>query len=293
MSVQDEEKLKNRLTEISLASPLYPKAWKELPDSPKALYALGNTELLKENKFTVVGSRRTSAQALKLGAKIAEELSRPFVVVTGTAEGGDSAAIEGGLVNGRVICLLAGGFSALPQSNLPLLRQVAKRGLLLSPHPFETPIRSFSYEYRNKLLALLGEGTLVLGAGGKSGALITAKHAKEGGKPLFALPYPPNAAAGVGCNALIKSGAYLTENAEDIFSKLGIGGEELAKTQPKPTLSADEEKMYLALCEQGEAHVNELSAKSGVPVFKARAVLASLEVKGLSVSLGGNRYGRV
>lgn len=293
MSVQDAEKLKSRLTEIPLSSPLYPTEWKGLEDAPKTLYALGNTALLKEKKFTVVGSRRTSAQALKLGEKITKELSLHYVIVTGTAEGGDSAAIEGALENGRVICVLAGGFSALPQSNLPLLRQVAKRGLLLSPHPFETEVRNFSYEYRNKLLAAAGEGVFVLGAGDKSGALITARYAKEWKKPIFAFPYPPNAAAGVGCNRLLKTGGYLTENAEDIFSKLGIDPETQKKAIPKPTLSPDEEKMYLALCEQGEGHVNELSAKSGVPVFKARAVLSSLEVKGLSVNLGGNRYGAV
>lgn len=293
MSVQDAEKLKSRLTEIPLSSPLYPTEWKGLEDAPKTLYALGNTALLKEKKFTVVGSRRTSAQALKLGEKITKELSLHYVIVTGTAEGGDSAAIEGALENGRVICVLAGGFSALPQSNLPLLRQVAKRGLLLSPHPFETEVRNFSYEYRNKLLAAAGEGVFVLSAGDKSGALITARYAKEWKKPIFAFPYPPNAAAGVGCNRLLKTGGYLTENAEDIFSKLGIDPETQKKAIPKPTLSPDEEKMYLALCEQGEGHVNELSAKSGVPVFKARAVLSSLEVKGLSVNLGGNRYGAV
>ena len=293
MSVQNEEKLKSRLTEIPLSSPLYPAEWKALPDAPEALYALGNTALLKEKKFTVVGSRRTSAQALKQGENIVKELSRHFVIVTGTAEGGDSAAIAGGLENGRVICVLAGGFSALPQSNLPLLRQVAKKGLLLSPHPFERAVRSYSYEYRNKLLAALGVGTFVLGAGEKSGALITARYAKEWNKPIFAFPYPPNAAAGVGCNRLIKDGGCLTENAEDIFSKIGIGEAEQKAAAPKPALSPDEEKMYAALCEQGEGHVNELSQKSGVPVFKARAVLSSLEVKGLAVGLGGNRYGAV
>lgn len=293
MSVQDAEKLKSRLTEIPLSSPLYPTEWKGLEDPPKTLYALGNTELLKAKKFTVVGSRRTSAQALKLGEKITKELSLHYVIVTGTAEGGDSAAIEGALESGRIICVLAGGFSALPQSNLPILRQVAKKGLLLSPHPFETEVRNFSYEYRNKLLAAMGEGVFVLGAGEKSGALITARYAKEWKKPIFAFPYPPNAAAGAGCNRLLKTGGYLTENAEDIFSKLGIDPETQKKAAPKPTLSPDEEMMYLALCEQGEGHVNELSAKSGVPVFKARAVLSSLEVKGLSVNLGGNRYGAV
>ena len=96
-----------------------------------------------------------------------------------------------------------------------------ENGLLLSPHPYETPVCSFSYEYRNKLLAALGDGTLVLGAADKSGALITAKYAHKFQKPIFALPYAPGAAAGAGCNQLIKQGGFLTETAKDVADKFG------------------------------------------------------------------------
>ncbi len=273
--------------EIPLSSALYPKEWKTLKDPPPVLYARGDTALLQGRKFTIVGSRRTPAPALQAGKEIAKELSHAFVILTGTADGGDSAAIEGALLGtGKVICLLAGGFSAIPQGNLPLLEKVAKRGLLLSPHPLETPVREFSYEYRNELLAALGEGTLVLGAAEKSGALITARYAWKQKKPVFALPYFPGSAAGVGCNSILKAGGVLTETAGDIAKVFQV---EL-KPQTKAALTADEEKMLNALQELGEAHAEALSQKSGIPLFKTRAVLSALEVKGACVALGGNRY---
>ena len=277
----------NNLTEIPYSSPQYPTAWKELSDPPERLYALGNVALLQERRFAIVGSRRTPANALKLGEEISKTLSQSFVIVTGTADGGDTAAIEGALKgSGKVICLLAGGFSALPQYNLALLEKVAKKGLILSPHPYETEVRAFSYEYRNKLLAKLCEGILVLGAGEKSGALITAKYAEAFQRPIFALPYPPNSASGVGCNALIKRGGYLTENAGDIAERYCI---DLTEKKIEISLSSDEQKAYEAL-QEGESHATELAAKTGIPVFKLRAILSSLEVKGVVVSLGGNRY---
>jgi len=282
--------LQDKIVEIEWDSPIYPKEWKELSDAPKRLYALGDSSLLAKEKFGIVGSRRTPQNALKLGEEISQALSNELVVLTGTADGGDSAAIKGALRgSGRVICLLAGGFSSLPQYNLSLLERVARKGLILSPHSFETEVRAFSYEYRNKLLAKLCQGLLVLSAGEKSGALITAKYAMQYEKPIFALPYPPNSSSGAGCNGLIKKGAYLTENAVDIAQKLGIA---LTEGEREISLTADEEKVYEAL-KESEAHASELAQKTGIPVFKLRAVLSSLEVKGLAAALGGNRYAAV
>lgn len=286
----DAKSIQTQLIALSKTDENYPDEWRTLPDAPQMLYALGNISLLKERKLAVVGSRTTPANALKLGAKIAAELSPNLVIVTGTADGGDTAAAEGGLESGRIIAVLAGGFSSLPQGNLPLLERIAKRGLLLSPCEFDTPVLRFSYEYRNKLLAALCEGVFVLGAGAKSGALITAKHAEKQKKPIFAFPYPPNSAAGEGCNGLIKRGGYLVEESEDIAKPLGIV---LGKKKSAPTLSEDENKLYTALKEICEGHITQLAEKSGVPAFRARAVLSALEVKGLAVSLGGNRYGLV
>lgn len=277
--------------QIDITANEYPDEWKALPNSPKKLQYLGDITLLQTRKFTVVGSRNTPVQARKLGKEIAGELSQAFTIVTGVADGGDESAIEGALDRGgKVICVLAGGFSALPQGNLPLLRRVVKNGLLLSPYPFDEPTKNYSYEYRNKLLACLGEGTFVLGAGEKSGTLITAKYAKQFDKKVFALPYSVGVLAGVGCNALIKAGAYLTESAEDIFSVLGV--EKRVKTPTQP-LDEREEILLNALRTLSEAHVSELAEKTGIHLFKLRAVLSALEIKGVVVSLGGNRYAPV
>lgn len=282
---------KENIIEIPYASALYPAEWKALSDAPKTLYALGNTQLLTARKFTVVGSRTTPAGALKLAQTLAKQLSAVFAIATGTADGGDTAAIEGALQgSGKVICILAGGFSALPQNKLTLLKKVIENGLLLSPYPYGEEVRKYSYEYRNKLLALLGEGTLVVGASQKSGALITARYAYRAKKKLFAFPYAPNTETGAGCNAILKNGGFLTENAEDIFQKFGI-----ESTQEKMVieLTQEEEKLLLALKTLTEGHISELSAKAGVPVFKARTLLSALEVKGVAVHLGGNRYAPV
>ena len=276
------------IVEIPISSPNYPKEWRDIAGAPNVLYAVGDAALLRMRKFAIVGSRRTPTPALKLGAEIAKELSTEFVIVTGTADGGDFAAIEGALTDGgKVICVLAGGFSALPQNQLSILERVANSGLIISPYPSETEIRAFSYEYRNKLLSGLSEGVLVVGAAEKSGALITAKYAKQQGKPIFALPYFPGSVSGAGCNALLKSGGILAENAQDIAKSMGINLEERKKSVH---LTSDEAKVYGVLRETMESHVSELAEKSGIPLFKIRGILSSLEVKGLATSLGGNRY---
>ena len=280
-----------QLKTIAFGDALYPKEWQNLPDAPQTLQYLGDATLLQTRKFTVVGSRRTPTAALKTGADVVGGIAKCMTIVTGAADGGDSAAIEGALKNGgKVICVLAGGFSAIPQGNLTLLEKVAECGLLLSPHTYETTVRSFSYAYRNKLIAALGEGTLVLGAAEQSGALITAKYAVEQGKKVFALPYAPGVTAGMGCNALIKQGAYLTETAADVLDRFGLE----AQTQKTAvSLSEDEQKMLNALRELSRGHVMVLAEKAGIPAFKARAVLSSLEVKGQCVAVGGNQYSPV
>ncbi len=286
MMLSNLDNLQKAIVEITLSDPRYPAEWKGEPSL--TVYALGRVELLQKRKFAVVGSRRTPTNALKLGSEITRALSEHFVIVTGVADGGDSAAIEGALSgSGEVICLLAGGFSALPQSNLPLLERVAKQGLLLAYQPFETPVRNFSFERRNKLLAALCEGVLVLGAGEKSGALITARYAYKQKKKLFALPYPPNSASGCGCNAILKAGGYLTEGVADIAKQYGI---DLKEEEGHFLLTEQEQTLYDILKERVEAHANELASLADLPPYKIRAVLSALEVKGLIVSVGSNRY---
>lgn len=279
---------REKITPIFWGGKDYPAGWTTLSDAPVCLYAKGKLSLLKERKFAVVGSRRTTEGAKKLGAQIAKELCGTFAVVSGAADGGDEAAIKGGLLGGKAICFLAGGFGSMPKEN-PLLPSVEQEGLIIAACPFDTPVRVYSYEYRNKLLAALCEGVLVLGAAKKSGALITAKYAKTFQKSVFAIPYAPSVAAGEGCNALIKEGAYLTETAGDILARYGC--EKPQKVAP--VLTEFEQKIVDLLSEKEEMHISELSNRLGAPTFKLTATLSSLEVKGVAVKLGGNRYALV
>ena len=276
---------KEKITPIFYGGKGYPKGWLSLEDAPLCLYAKGKTELLQFPFFAVVGSRRTTASAKKLGMRIAQELTERFAIITGSADGGDEAALSGALDGGRAICLLAGGFGSMPKEN-PLLSKAEKEGLLLAACPLDTPVRVYSYEYRNKLLTACAEGVLVLGAAKKSGALITAKYAKAFQKKLFAIPYAPSVAAGEGCNRLIKEGAFLTESAEDVFEKYGYSSVQ----KSKPALTETEERAVRFLSERGEAHVAEIASALGLPIFRLTTLLAALEIKGVAVKLGGNRY---
>ena len=281
---------KDNLHTVDKSSPYYPTDWKKLSGAPETLYAIGNLSLLTTEKFTIVGSRKTAPAVAKLTERVAEELSHAFTLVTGVADGGDTAVIEGALKgSGRIICVLPAGFSAIPQTNFALWQRVIKKGLILSACPFEESVRNYSYEYRNKLLARLSVAGLIVSAGEKSGTLITAKYLKEQGKPIFAFPYFPTASDGTGCNQLIKQGAILTESAQDILSAFGKTVEEKSKIE----LNATEEKIVEIIRATGDCHITELANQSGVPPFKLRAVLSGLEVKGVIVAIGGNRYAPV
>lgn len=272
----------------------YPEALKNIASPPLLLYGKGDRALLKERKFCIVGSRVTPPWAESLGRSISAELSSRFCIVTGLAEGGDSAAIRGALPAGKVISVLPCGLKeCYPASHAGLKERIAGSGLLLSEYPLGEPVKKYSFHERNRLLAGLSEGVLVLSAGSKSGALITANCAAEFGRDVFALPYRPNEARGAGCNDLIKKGASLVTETEDILSFYGLEEAPVREegTEEKgPSLTPEEARVYEVLRDGGELHTSVLAEKAGLRVFEVAAVLSSLELKGLAVKAGGNRY---
>lgn len=272
---------------VTFASEDYPLSLRAIPDPPPVLYAKGNRELLKKRKFCIVGSRMMPAWAKATGTKIAEELCERFVIVTGLAEGGDRAAIDGAIDSGNLICVLPNGLDVVyPAIHTALQKEVAKKGLLLSEYPLGVKTTKYAFPARNRILAALSEGTLVLAAGERSGTLLTARYALEYGRELFALPHNAGAAQGVGCNEMIKAGAWLCTCAQDVFSAYGM---EAAK-KPTVALTEQEKAVLSVLREAGELHVAVLSQKTGLTIFEVQAQLASLEMKGLAVRSGGNVF---
>lgn len=196
-------------------------------------------------------------------------------------------AIEGALESGRVISVLAHGFDyCYPAYNDRLVKTVEERGLLITEHTPQIAPKAYLFPVRNRIIAGLSEGTLVVSAGEKSGALITADYAVEYGRQLFVFPYNIGVASGAGCNSLIKKGGMLTENILDILSAFGLDFKEPEK-QP---LSEEEQRLFSLIGSSGEIFVPDAAEKLGRLPFQLIPLLTSLEVKGLIVRLGGNRY---
>lgn len=282
------EKLERRKIEcVTYFSADYPDKLRNIPAPPLVLYCRGRTELLNSRSFGIVGSRRTLPNVLKECKKLSAQLAEKFTVVTGTADGADTAAAEGALESGNVIFVAAQGLGHVyPASNAKLYKQIAQKGLVVSEQRPEVSAKGYLFPVRNRLIAALSDGVLVVSAGEKSGAAITAGYAFEYGKDVFCFPYSPGIPSGVGCNRLIKKGAYLTENILDIFGAFGLDFTE-KKREP---LTLREEQVLSAIAENGQAHISEIAAKLGCNGFELLAELSSLEVKGMICRLGGNRY---
>lgn len=283
------EKLENKGVRcVTYFSSLYPENLKNIDEPPIVLFCKGNVELLKNNCFSVVGSRRTSASAIALCKRISGELTSAFTVVTGMAEGADTAAIEGALPSGKVISVLANGFDCFyPAINRGLIERVAREGLLITEYlPHIQPLK-YNFPVRNRIIAGLSRGTLIVSAGLKSGALITANLALEYGREVFAFPYGAGISSGAGCNALIKNGAHLTENILDIFREFGL---DLEKSEKAPALSEDEAAVLEEIRTAGEAFLPQIAQKLNKFTYQLIPVVASLEIKGMIARLGGNRY---
>ena len=277
---------------VTAVSDDYPESLRNIAAPPLLLYGKGNRALLKKRRVCIVGSRVTPQWAASFGKDIARELSEHFCIVTGLAEGGDSAAIEGALPSGNLISVLPCGLhECYPASHAALKEKIARGGLLLSEYPLRETVKKYSFHERNRLLAGLSEGVLVLSAGERSGTLITANCAAEFGRDVFALPYRPGEARGIGCNELIKKGASLVTKAEDILSFYGLENKpEREEGADRPDLTPEERKVYEVLRDGGELHTSVIAERAGLRVFEVAAVLSSLEIKGFAVKAGGNRY---
>ena len=272
---------------LTVLSDDYPEPLKATGEEPFVLYGEGNRELLKKRKFCIVGSRVTPSWAEAVTKRIAEELCERFVIVTGLAEGGDAAAIAGAIGSGNLISVLPCGLDeCYPAAHHALKERIGERGLLLTEYPLKEKARSYSFHARNRILAGLSEGVLVVSAGARSGTSITANKALDYGRDVFALPYNVGAAQGEGCNELLKRGAALVTDAEDVLSFYGF---EKIRTVVAP-LSEEEKKVLVVLKEAGELHTALIAERAGLKVYEAAAALSSLEIKNLAVKSGGNRY---
>ena len=224
----------------------YPKCLLELNDAPPVLYALGNTKLLNYPfAVSIVGARNASIAGRKMASRLAYDLTaNDVLVVSGMARGIDSAAHKGALYakqqKGSTIAVLGTGIDEIyPPENAELYQNIITQGLVISEFPFGTKAQISTFPRRNRIIAGLSQGVVVVEASQHSGSLITARLALEQGKEIFAVPGSPLENRSAGPNMLIKEGALLTENAQDILNVLSMNNSKQIKSSKLEGLPLD------------------------------------------------------
>ncbi|EKO41025.1 MAG: DNA protecting protein DprA, partial [Solidesulfovibrio magneticus str. Maddingley MBC34] len=211
------------LTPLPYFHPAYPARLRELPDPPAMLYVVGDVGLLSGPCVAMVGARQCSRYGFGAAYDIAAGLAGAGItVVSGLAYGIDRQAHLGGLSGpGRSVAILGTGLDLVyPDANLDVWRELAAGGAVVSEFPPGTPPRAANFPVRNRIIAGLSLGVMVVEAAERSGSLITARLALEQGREVFALPGPVNLPTFAGCHALLSQGARLVQTADDIVAAL-------------------------------------------------------------------------
>ena len=278
---------------VTLGDARYPQALLQTADPPLLLYVLGRAELLDAPSLAVVGSRNPSAQGLDNARSFGAHLSRGgYCIVSGLALGIDGAAHEGGLQGaGSTIAVVGTGLDRVyPKRHLDLARRIAAQGALTSEFGLGMPALAANFPQRNRIIAGLARGTLVVEAALQSGSLITARLAAEAGREVFAIPGSIHSPQSRGCHALLKQGAKLVDSAQDILEELAPPAVRSAPTEP-PAAGKPGDALLEALGHD-PVSLDALVARTGWPPQLLNAKLLEMELEGSVARLPGQLFQR-
>ena len=273
----------------TIASKNYPERLKTIECPPLVLYTKGNLDILSQEMFSIVGSRKSLPLSISLAKEYSQALSNcNLILVTGIAEGVDTTVLQTCLDNGKLaVSVITGGFDNIyPKTNMDLIEKVAQNGLVISEFPPETVPKPYMFPIRNRIIAGLSKGVLIVSAGEKSGTLYTAEYAEQFSRDLFAIPYSPGIRLGVATNDLIKRGAMLTDSPKDILEFYNLEQQEDA--QPL----SQEQKDIIKILSDGQKHIENICQQLKKQTFELIPILSELEIKGLVVKMG-NIYGLI
>lgn len=278
---------------ITLGDPDYPSALFETADPPLLLYARGRLSALTGPSLAVVGSRNPTHQGIENATAFARHLSSAgLTIVSGLALGIDAAAHGGALDSqGCTIAVVGTGLDqSYPKRNARLAERIAETGLLLSEYPLGMPPLPGNFPVRNRIIAGLTRGTLVVEATLQSGSLITARLALEAGRDVYAIPGSIHAPQARGCNALIKQGAKLVDSAADVLEDMRMPGR--AATVPAPSDTPPTDPLLQAMGHDPVA-LEALVARTGWSAADLNVRLLELELNGSVARLAGQLFQRV
>ncbi len=272
----------------------YPRNLLQIYDPPPLLYVRGEFGEGDSLAVAIVGSRKGSPYGRAVTKRISKELSSTRVtVVSGMARGIDTVAHVGALeAGGRTIAVLGCGVDIVyPPENKRLFWDIIEHGVIISEFPISTPPEGKNFPKRNRIISGLSLGVVIVEATADSGSLITASHALEQGREVFAVPGNVGASTSRGTNKLIKQGAKLVEGAQDILPEILPQYEGKVWQEETPDLS-DEENDILQLLSHTPLHIDEISRLSQMEVQQVSTILLELELKGLVNQLGGKMFVR-
>lgn len=276
--------------------PEFPKRLLDLPDTevPPVLYRAGDGVMSDGKMIAIVGTRHPTERGKLFAHDLAVSLTKAGItVVSGMAEGIDSASHRGALdAGGKTVAVWGNSLDVVyPPSNKLLADQIKENGAVYSEYPPSTSPDRPHFPERNRIISGLSEGVVVVEAGKKSGALITASCALRQGRELFAVPGPPGSKTSDGTNDLIRNGARLVTSADDIFEELPrLKGEVLAKKFSQLPDMTDIERQIVDLFSTGPQQVDQISREIDLPVPELMEFLLALELKGVVRELSGKRF---
>ena len=275
----------------------YPSLLREIYDPPLVLYSWGKLKKSDSEAVSIVGSRQATYYGKETARKLGFQLANAgLCVVSGMARGIDSAAHEGALAaGGRTIAVIGSGLGKIyPPENQQLAEKISSNGAVISEFPVDFPPQKRSFPQRNRIVAGWARGTLVIEAGARSGALITAAQASDSNRDVFAVPGQIDRPASAGTNRLIQQGAKLVMNAKDVIEEMPPELQHLTETRAigrssGSILSNHEKIIYHALGDH-QAHIDELANQVNMRVPEVSATLLKLELKQLIKQLPGNYF---
>jgi DNA processing protein len=300
---------------IFLGSKNYPPFLAQLPDAPPALAVMGDASLLSTSSVGIVGARNASANGMRFAEALGAELAERLTVVSGLARGIDTAAHVGALRAGRTIAVIAGGLDMpYPPENAALQARIAENGAVVAEAPLGTAPQGRHFPKRNRIIAGLVLGLVVMEAAQRSGSLLTARLANEAGRELFGVPGSPLDPRSKGANDLIRQGAHLTESAADVFANLpdhpareGLARDPMFQHGlpgfSEPPFSVEDPREDTAELARGRREipgiigaepvaVDEIARRCQLSSAVVTAVLLELELGGQVETLAGNRVVR-
>jgi DNA processing protein len=296
LEAEMEKLARHKVEAIPCDDPRYPSRLKEIHDYPPVLYVRGTLPPEGHPCVAIVGTRRPTIYGRQVAEEMAADLARnDTTIVSGLARGVDSIAHQSALEHGgKTIAVLASGLDIVyPAENLKLAQRIMASGALVSEYPLGVRPRAENFPLRNRIMSGLSLGVLVVEAGERSGALITAFQALEQNREVFAIPGSILSSTSKGTNRLIQEGAKLVCRCTDILEELNLSMVTPRQLEIKEFAPANEaESGILEQLSPEPSHIDEICRRSGLAMPQVSSTLAMLELKGVVKQVGSMNYVR-